>query len=725
MSEARRVEYSARAFQQDAQAAMRGQLERALIELITNSDDAYRGDKGKILVEVHRASGPFTVVTRDRAVGMSAEELERKIGQLGGRTSGFEEGERVRGNLGRGAKDLAAFGKVVFESIKEDTYSVLTLHPSGTCEPDKSRVADKETRERLHIPRGNGTVVTMHVEPRFRCPQHTKLRERLSKHFQLRDILSDPNRSVLLTDGGDRRDVVRHATPDLEVVLETELEIEGYPDARAQLTVHRNGERYDNAPSDPYRPEGLLLTGRRAIYENTLFGVERNPYSGWFSGRVECEYIDYLVDEHDQRLERDQERGLKNPIPIISRTRDGLMHEHPFYEALKAAVDGPLRELVAKEEERSRGSRARESAQMRKSLDSLGRDLGRMLSEDLREIDAEDFVDTTEGEAPPDLKLVPEGDLVVYMGEDKTVGIQVRSDLNVDHVDATVEPDGVVEIAGEKRIQLSPHRNRSDVLTGSVKLRGVLSDANTILTVRAGDKTAMALVEVRPPRETEEVGVETLQFERQNYSVRWGREKVLRILAPADIVAAQGKDVRVISGHEGIVVLDGIVHLELDEEFEHYVGEVRIEGRSLSAHTTIRAQLGEHSASSRVRVANDGDDRKITIKLQDEEAGALRAIVDRSQDGCLIRIMARHPVTKRFLGSAPDFPGQDNADARTLLAEIIAGEITRVFVEEKLSNARDDEMFDAAVVYFEHTRQFKKYLARCSRLLVPSTEVEG
>src|SRR6266849_4570830 len=55
-----RVVYGVRAFEQDAQEAMRGDIVRGLIELVTNSDDAYArmGDvAGKIRIEVEHRRG--------------------------------------------------------------------------------------------------------------------------------------------------------------------------------------------------------------------------------------------------------------------------------------------------------------------------------------------------------------------------------------------------------------------------------------------------------------------------------------------------------------------------------------------------------------------------------------------------------------------------------------------------------------------------------------------
>ncbi len=301
-AETGRVDYSERAFQQDAHDAMRGDIIRALIETITNSDDAYGDKDGKIRVEIEHRRGPWKVITRDRAKGMSATRMKTAIGQLGGRTSGFEEGERVRGNLGRGAKDLAAFGTVLFESICDGKYAKMTLQPTGKYELQRERTAKPEDRESLGIPR-NGTVVTIHVEENHRCPQHGKLLEKLCKRYQLRDILSDPRREVQLVDPGKgNTDILRYTVPDLPVVFSGRLAIEGYPRAIAEVTIFRNPERYEDPPSDSCRPGGLLLTGRRAIYENTLFSFESNPHAGWFSGRVKCDFIDELAAEYDRRL---------------------------------------------------------------------------------------------------------------------------------------------------------------------------------------------------------------------------------------------------------------------------------------------------------------------------------------------------------------------------------------------------------------------------------------
>jgi len=101
---------------QNMERAMRGKIERGLVELITNSDDSYRdledeGGKlasGKIRIEIERRKKGQSsiVIVRDRAGGMSREEMFRKLGTLGRRTSGFEKGKARRGLHGRGARGV-------------------------------------------------------------------------------------------------------------------------------------------------------------------------------------------------------------------------------------------------------------------------------------------------------------------------------------------------------------------------------------------------------------------------------------------------------------------------------------------------------------------------------------------------------------------------------------------------------------------------------------------
>jgi len=717
-----RVNYGGRAFHQDATEAMKGDIIRALIETITNSDDAYGDKDGKIRIEIEHCHGPWSVVTRDRAKGMGASKMRAAFGNLGGRESGFELGESVRGNLGRGAKDLAAFGTVVFESISDDRYSKFTLDPTGNYVLDPTdRKVDTEIRERLGIPRGSGTVVTMNVSENIRCPQHAKLAERLSKHYQLRDILADPRREVMLVNvGKDKGVTLRYAYPSLPVVFQGELSIVGYPEAAVTVTIYRNEERYDDSASDDQRPAGLLIKGRRAIYENTLFRFESNPMAGWFSGRVECSYIDQVAAEYDRRLVARERQDDRNPIPIITRRRDGLQPTHPFYKALATAVEKPLGELIREEEKKAKEGSGHESSKLRRTLDALGRDIARLIDEDLRELEEEGLVGAGEvGSSIPPVKLIPE-QAVLYMGEDKTLTVQVRADLKLTEIDVEVDPEGVIAIVGETKIALTPHKKRpTDILVGHVLVRPLVEGKETLLSVRCGSYSAVGLIEVRAERtEIEIPEPETLQFERDSYRVAVGKNKTIHILAPVELVDKHGKDVDVRSSDSGIVVLAGGKSLlRLDEEYEFYVGEITVDARKLGTKAALTAKLGSVTATCNLAVTRDEEGPSIEIKIDDDEAGKYRAFVEKNGQRVIIRIKGGHPAMRRYRGSPPDYKGQDQPLFNALVAEIVADQAARMVLERKFPVAGAEQL-DAARFYAEHYAYLSKYLTRCHKTLV-------
>jgi hypothetical protein len=721
-----RVTYGGRAFHQDATEAMGGDIVRALIETITNSDDSYGKKPGKIRIEIEHRRGPWKVITRDRATGMTSSRMEDAIAHLGGRTSGFEEGADVRGNLGRGSKDLAAFGPVEFENICENEYSHMLLDQDGNYTLDSPRKASTGDRNRLGIPRANGTIVTIQAQENIRCPQHAKLVAKLSRHYQLRDIMADSKREVTLVDlNTDAFDILHFSFPDLPVILETDLAIDGYPEATVRLTIFRNAERYDDPPSDPLRPAGILIKGRRAIYENTLFRFDTNPYAGWFAGRLESPYIDDLARKYDYRLLAHEKQDEQNPVPIITRRRDGLQKSHPFYKALAAAVETCLSPLVAEEEKGSRENNSTESTHLRRMLNGLSRDLSKLIDEDLREIDEDGLLGSDiPGTNLPPIGLIPE-EVVLYMGEDKTVSVVVVPELCTSEVAVQCEPAGVVDILDGASVSLTPHKKRPDLLTGQIHLRPLLEDL-TLLTVRSGDHLATAIIDVRSEREIIEIvskPVDHFQFEHDNYRIAWTRKKIIRILAPLSDIAEHGTDVLVSSSEPGIVVRKSKINFSLDEEVEQYIAEVIVEARVLSSQATLTARLGNLTTTCRVSVTRKEEGPSLDIRIKDAEAGNYRALVEQEGALTVINIMGLHPTMKRYRGPAPDFPGNDLPTTKLLVAEIVADQAARMVLEKKFPISITHEQIDAARFYSEHYKYMTKYLIRCHRALLSDTEL--
>lgn len=719
------IDYTGRAFHQDATEAMRGDIVRGLIELITNSDDAYAsmdGQKqGKIVVEVeHRRNQPWRVVVRDRAKGMSAATMEERLARLGGRTSGFEAGENRRGNLGRGAKDLAAFGTVIFESISESNYAKFVLHPDGRWDLDREREAKDEDRERTGISRGSGTVVTVKVAAGIRCPQHENLYRRLTGHFQLRDILSDSSRKVDLINLNDRSNKsLIYAYPRAREVFNAEIDIPGYAGVRARLVLWRLTEKCEDGPENTARPSGILIKGKRAIYDNTLFKYEGDIHSGWFAGKLECEHIDHLAPEYDNMLESGRPLDPINPLPIISRRRDGLNSSHPFFAALKQSVEGPLGLLVAEEAERARTEpRSVESDDTRQALNRLARELGRLVTEELREIDAEDLPGEDGGEAPL-LSIVPE-QVFAYMGEDRTLTVVARKDSVAvgDEVHIEVDPGGVVELL-TPTAPLKAHARREDVLVAQVRLRPLIVGEATMITATIGPRTAHALLEVQPPRLIVVEPVlppETLQFERPTYRIGWQRQKELTLLAPAEVVEAIGEDLQISSTDPGVVVRTPQVKLKYEDKLDFYRATVIVEGRVLDAAGQVLARKDTLVAATQVKVTRKEEGPDFRIELSQEEMGPYRAIIESTQDVQVVKVAARHPALLPYLDNG--FEGQNTPIVRALVSEAVADVGARLVVSKLYRQRRNTEAFDVDRYYREHYKRMLKFLPRFQKVLV-------
>lgn len=727
------IDYSGRAFHQDAMEAMGGDIVRGIIELLTNSDDAYASmssDHGRIMIEVeHRRGSPWRVVIKDRACGMTGETMKLRLARLGGRTSGFEAGENRRGNLGRGAKDLAAFGEVDFESIREDRYARFILHTNANWDIEE-RDSTTADRKNLGIARGNGTVVTVHAQASIRCPQHENLVRRLAQHYQLRDILSDPRRKAELRNlNNDDVAPLHYSYPRAPEAFNEEIHVEGYPGASARLTLWRLSDRYDEGPADTGRPNGILIKGTRAIYENTLFNFEGNVHAGWFSGKLECPYIDRLAREYDDRLARQVAADPSNPIPIISRRRDGLSPGHPFVQALRAAVEVHLGKLVADEAERARrGASVVESTQTRAALDRLAREVGRLVSEELREIDAESLPgDDGEGQ-PPALAIVPQ-EVFAYMGEDRTLTVVARRQGAAvgDTVLVQVDPSGVVELL-TPTVTLQPHTRREDVLVAQIRLRPLLAGESSIVTASLGHRTADALAEVKPPRqEIEEpiVAPDTLSFERPAYRVGLHRVRDINLVAPAEFVARCGPTVNVTSSDPGVVIRSQVVELKFDDAVDFFRSKVTVEGRLLESTATITARSEDQLTTAQVRVTQKEEGPSFRIALVEEEMGLYRAITETETtlDGRstnTIKIAGRHPGISAYIGS--NFEGQNSPAARAMMAEVVADMAARLVVSALYRSRRNTEAFDADRFYREHYKRITRFLPRFQKLLLGDPE---
>jgi len=307
----------------------------AIVELITNSDDAY--DKGNIKnkkIHIHLDyNGILKVI--DQATGLTGVDMKECFLQVGNYTSQ----ENNRGFFSRGAKDISALGNVYFESIKNDKYSKLVLDKNAKGElliNDEN--VTKEIRRMLHIYE-NGLSVKIDLNEGISIPQPKDMLEIFSRHISLRNILNNKKCICTITFKNSNQHEFNYneftfdySFPHGNVLLYLTYKLPSYPEAEAFFTVSKTDKQlYDNA-NMKYCDWGFLITSNKVIHDITSVNSQFkfNPYMKTLFGIIHSDYINKLLLDYDK-----MGPSKLNPFPILDPSRvGGLNYDHPFLKEL-------------------------------------------------------------------------------------------------------------------------------------------------------------------------------------------------------------------------------------------------------------------------------------------------------------------------------------------------------------------------------------------------------
>ena len=313
----------------------------AIVELVTNADDRYQllesqgrlEGLGIIQIDVERRrKGNKILRVRDFADGMTNAVMDQKLSKVGGRVSGMELGLPVRGTNSRGAKDVAALGDVVFQSFAEDgQFHECQITRSMRFVGPKSSTVTRAIRHEAGIRSGTGTVVTILMDDRSTVPHHARMLDRIRHLVQLRWILVDPRRRIIL------RDMLRGKQDEVEPLafegkerLSDSFQVPGYP-ATVKMKVYRSSRPLER-DKERFRKGGILIRSRHAVHQATLFDpvLESDPHAAWFYGSLRCEYIDELWNDFDERFENDEPADPANPRILVDPNRRAAATSSPI-----------------------------------------------------------------------------------------------------------------------------------------------------------------------------------------------------------------------------------------------------------------------------------------------------------------------------------------------------------------------------------------------------------
>lgn len=706
-----------RAFRMDAEHVMGSDPTRAIVELVTNADDAYLSQgssrKGSIRIEVERRrkGNPTLITVKDRAGGMTCEQMKERLGREGSRTSGFERNLDVRGLLGRGAKDCRAFGKVRWESVTPRERAVLELQPSGWCTPQRA-VAKARKRE-------SGTTATVTVEPRFTVKNHENLREALTRHYELRPCLLDrERREVRLVDPNQHRDDHLVYEPPRGTLLEDcALPIPGYPGETMQVRLFRAGQNLDDGWEREYWRHGLVVTSGRAAYDIFAGTFDREPWShyyGYLFGEAHIPAIRTLIREYDDREEKELGPLPTNPCRLLSRDRRGLVPkaEHPFVEALHDTLEQflqPHLEGIRKELEASEESLGL-TDDTRRRLRELGKLVGRLLEEEEQPIST-----GINGGTPAGLCVIPTAQ-EIEPGKRAHFSVQWRPPGSVDNSDGL--PVATLAV-GEGPGSVSPEQlellNRGGYFSRSFIVEGLSEGDLTEVVVELCDYKQNCLVQcLRPdPPPT----VSHLQFEHATYRVRDGARRHVIVLAPWELVAEGSAELQVsVTGDGSISRRPGDLHFGYDDDRQCGVAAVVVHGRGVGSKARLRASLGGQEATADIYVASEGAGG-VEIKFDDKEDFHQRAV----WDGNILKIYTLDKSVARYLGPGPDWRGQHSVHFRTMLAEIVTFHVVRKVIENKHPGRVEDGAYS---LYREHLKLEQKWSPRIHGVLIGTADLQ-
>lgn len=728
---------------QNMERAMGGKIERGLVKLATNSDDSYRdleeqGEQvsGKIRIEIERRrkGQPSLVIVRDKAAGMSRMDMYDKLGTLGRRTSGFESGKARRGLHGRGARDIACFGTVNFESIKVDEYNHLVIPPSLRCrfaQPYSQKVTE-DVRNRLGIPKGNGTMVSLEVDGgRFKVPQHETLIENFSRYYSLRDLFSNPNREITLVDIKTGREYrLRYSYPEGEIVFDDQIDFPEYPGVKAYLIIRKHSTPFQQDSTSPYR-EGILIKSGASIHDCTHFGLETDPFAWRFTGELLCEFIDTLIREYDDRDDANPDNPnhpTNNPLRILDPLRgDGLLMGHPFTQALRSRCKGIIKGLIETlKTSELPPKRDVTNDELNRKLGKLSKEISPLLEKKLKEL---------EEEVPPGsikkgmidslgigLHIIPPEEIPIIVNEPKTFSIIVKNYEPLDEslpVDISSSSDEVkVNISSVHLKKFSEDRTvgRTTFTVSSSKVgaeafvEASYNGYNNLVLVKA--------IEQPPPLELPD----GLSFDKPTYHLKINKEKTLTLWLKTALIDSSFS-IEIISDHSGIVVKGGgKLELHKTDRSGVLIGKCRIMGQQLKARGTVTARAkGFEPTHTRVIVEDREPTSAINLDFEpvEDNFGIVRYKWD-DENPYLLKIAAKHPSISRYLGDLTDegYPGRGSPLYHAVLAEVASEALAFKVLNSVFSREGDQGRLDYNDTDTYYHKHFSDFLAIAHKILV-------
>jgi len=471
-----------------------------IVELVTNSDDSYRRleekgreKNGRIEIYVDRKKGSLCewLIVKDYAEGMTPEKLEKAL-EFASATSGFSEGKNVRGFFGRGLKEtILALGEGEISTVANGQLSKTKIWYDPKAK--KPQYDDDMLKNVQTSSLTDGTEVRIRVtNEKIKISDYESFKERLSKHYALRDINSSKKREIYLHFEDMKRKkiyegLIAFAYPSGNRIVDGRLVSMPYYGDKIKVTVYESPVPLDTPRNTPYGLAGILIRTKGAILDNRLFKFENDPAALFFFGEATCEGL--------------EERLRSGETELIDFNRSGLEWHNEYCQHLEKEIEKILEPLVLAKKKALEKKPEKELTEPTKkwlrSLCSLLNELAKKEFEDIEELPVEPGPDIQ------GLVLKPEW-ANVQKDRPRTLSVYAPTELVQSEGNTVKIESNNTDIKPQtEEVKLARHPKYAEKLWYSYfKVIGKNEGVEGIVTATLGNSApAIARIKVAPPKE--------------------------------------------------------------------------------------------------------------------------------------------------------------------------------------------------------------------------------
>jgi len=226
-----------------------------------------------------------------------------------------------------------------------------------------------------------------------------------------------------------------------------------------------------------------------------------------------------------------------------------------------------------------------------------------------------------------------------------------------------------------------------------------------VVKARVGAIVGESAVEVLESEKAKYAHILGFQFSRKIYSVQVGSKKAITLYAPFPGVVSATTAVD-ISCSDPRFKIGGSRNLVPRPDLGVALCKLGLSTSQPGLRGQLTASIPGHKCQAEA-VSLEPTGATIEIKVEDESFGNQRYYWRAN----VLAIGARHPSLRRYLGEAPNFPGQEEKHFRVVLAEIVSEAVcSRILSQRSTSRVEDYADSDWDAYYSEYTELLTKFL---------------